>query len=90
MVTIYTKQGCAYSAGAKRLLDEKAIAYEEIDVTVSAQRRDEMIRRAGGAKTTPQIFFGDRHVGGYTELQELDRTEGLWRAMNEEGEGAAS
>lgn len=86
-VRIYVKQGCMYSAGAKRLLDEKGIAYEEIDVTAHPDRREEMIRAAGGEKTFPQIFFGDHHVGGYVELQELDRTSGL-RGAAQDGEGA--
>lgn len=46
-------------------------------MTDSPERRAEMERRAPTARTVPQIFFGDRHVGGYAELQELDRTEGL-------------
>jgi glutaredoxin 3 len=76
-VRIYVKAGCPYSAGAKRLLDEKGIAYEEIDVTDDPERREEMERLANGRSTTPQIFFGDHHVGGYDDLQELDRTQGV-------------
>jgi glutaredoxin 3 len=86
-VLIYTKTGCPYSAGAKRLLEEKGLAYEEVNVTDHPERRDEMERRAGGKKTLPQIFFGERHVGGYTELQELDRTSGV-RGAAQDGAGA--
>jgi glutaredoxin 3 len=57
-------------------------------VTDAPERRAEMERRASGARTVPQIFFGDRHVGGYTELQELDRTEGL-RGAAREGDAAS-
>jgi glutaredoxin 3 len=76
-VRIYVKTGCPFSAGAKRLLDEKGISYEEVNVTDHPERRAEMERLSGGARTLPQIFFGDRHVGGYDELQELDRTQGV-------------
>jgi glutaredoxin 3 len=76
-VRIYVKEGCSYSASAKRLLDEKGITYEEIDVTDDPARRAEMERLASGKRTTPQIFFGNHHVGGFDELQELDRTQGI-------------
>jgi glutaredoxin 3 len=76
-VRIYVKEGCPYSAGAKRLLEAKGIAYEEIDVTADPARRAEMERLASGRRTTPQIFFGGHHVGGFDELQELDRTQGV-------------
>jgi glutaredoxin 3 len=77
VVRIYVKQGCPYSAGAKRLLDDKGIAYEEIDVTAHPERRAELEERLDGKATLPQVFFGERHVGGYAELQELDRTKGI-------------
>ncbi len=80
-VRIYVRQGCAYSAGAKRLLDEKGIPYEEIDVTAHPERRAEMERASGGRTTLPQVFFGHRHVGGYDDLQELDRTQGIRGAI---------
>ncbi|HET9599672.1 MAG TPA: glutaredoxin 3 [Anaeromyxobacteraceae bacterium] len=76
-VVVYTKSGCPYSAGAKRLLEEKGIAFEEVNVSLAPERRAELRERAPGARTLPQVFFGDRHVGGYTELQELDRRSGL-------------
>jgi glutaredoxin 3 len=86
-VEIYTKKECPYSRGAKRLLDEKGITYEEIDVTDDAQRRAEMERRTGGRKTVPQVFFGARHVGGYDDLQEVDRTRGVRTLLLDDGEG---
>ena len=82
-VRMFFKQGCPYSAGAKRLLEEKGIDFELIDVTAHPERREEMERLAGEKATFPQIFFGERHVGGYTELQELDRTSGLKGAAND-------
>lgn len=76
-VRIYVKQGCPYSAGAKRLLDEKGIDYEEIDLLEHPDRRDEMIRLTGGRSTVPQVFFGETHVGGYGELADYDRRRGI-------------
>jgi glutaredoxin 3 len=82
-VRIFTKQGCPYSAGAKRLLSEKGIDFEEVDVTAHPERRAEMERASGGRTTLPQVFFGDRHIGGYDDLQELDRTRGARTALLE-------
>jgi glutaredoxin 3 len=76
-VRIYVKAGCPYCAGAKRLLDEKGIRYEEIDVVANPERRAEMEAHSSGRTTVPQIFFGDRHVGGYEDLQEVDRSRGV-------------
>jgi glutaredoxin 3 len=76
-VQIYVKAGCPYSAAAKRLLDEQGIRYEEIDVTAHPERLDELEARAGASSTLPQIFFGERHVGGYDDLREIDRTRGV-------------
>lgn len=89
-VEIYTKQGCPYSRGAKRLLDEKGITYDEIDVTDDPERRAEMERRANGRTTVPQIFFAGRHVGGYDDLQEVDRGEGVRTLLLAEGGGDAA
>ncbi len=76
-VRIYVKAGCPYCAGAKRLLDEEGIDYEEIDVVAHPERRAEMEAHSNGQKAVPQIFFGARHVGGYDDLQEVDRTRGV-------------
>lgn len=72
-VTIYTKFGCGYCYRAKRLLDEKGIAYTEHDVTMGGSRRAEMMERAPTARTVPQIFIGDRHIGGSDDLAALER-----------------
>ena len=71
-VEIYTTNWCPYCYTAKALLDEKGVAYDEIDATDPAVRMD-MIQRAHGRRTVPQIFIGDRHVGGYDELAALER-----------------
>ena len=72
-VDIYTKFGCGYCSRAKRLLDDKSVDYEEFDITMGGPKRDEMVARAPGARTVPQIFVGDTHVGGADELAALDR-----------------
>jgi glutaredoxin 3 len=72
-VVIYTRAFCSYCSWAKELLRRKGVAFEEIDVTGNHERRAEMIRRAEGESTTPQIFIGSTHVGGCDELYELER-----------------
>ncbi len=72
-VEIYTTRYCPYCVAAKTLLKRKGVAYKEIDVGFAADRRDEMIQRAKGRMTVPQIFIGDVHVGGNDDLQALER-----------------
>jgi glutaredoxin 3 len=72
-VEIYSKPFCPYCLRAKRLLDEKGIAYEEFDITLNGARRGEMLARAHGRTTVPQIFIDGRHVGGSDELAALER-----------------
>ena len=71
-VTIYTRMMCGYCAAAKRLLDGKGVAYTEHDASFSPELRAEMVQRANGRSTFPQIFIGDVHVGGCDDLHELD------------------
>lgn len=71
-VTIYTRMMCGYCAAAKRLLDAKGVAYVEHDASFSPELRQEMISRAGGFATFPQIFIGDVHVGGSDDLHALE------------------
>ena len=72
-VEIYTKFGCPYCARAKRLLEEKGVDYEEYEINSTPGKRDEMLSRAPGRTTVPQIFIDDRHVGGSDDLAELER-----------------
>lgn len=80
-VTIYTTMLCPYCYRAKALLDEKGIAYTEIDVGMDADKRQEMTTRAGGRRTVPQIFIGNRHVGGSDDLAALNRSGDLDRLL---------
>jgi glutaredoxin 3 len=72
-VTIYTRIMCSYSTAAKRLLDSKGVPYTEHDASFSQELRAEMIQRANGRSTFPQIFIGDTHVGGSDDLHALER-----------------
>lgn len=72
-VEIYTKFLCPYCSRAKKLLDGKGVRYEEYEITMDAEKRAEMIQRANGRSTVPQIFIDDRHIGGSDDLAELDR-----------------
>lgn len=71
-VVIYTKFGCGYCYRAKRLLDQKGIPYTEHDVTMGGKPREEMMARAPMARTVPQIFIGETHVGGSDDLHALE------------------
>jgi glutaredoxin 3 len=76
-IEIYTKAFCPYCHRAKALLDSKRVEYEEIDISMGGPRRAEMIERAGGGTTVPQIFIDGKHVGGSDDLAALDRQGGL-------------
>jgi glutaredoxin 3 len=71
-VEIYTRKYCSYCHFAKELFSRKGVSFREIDVTGSQEMRDEMIQRAGGHSTLPQIFIGAMHVGGCDELHALE------------------
>ncbi len=73
-IEIYTTPFCPYCARAKRLLDQKGVAFVEIDLWQFPERRAEMIERAGGRRTVPQLFVDGRSIGGSDELAELERS----------------
>jgi glutaredoxin 3 len=81
-VEIYTKAFCGYCVRAKRLLADKGVDFEEYDVTMDSPRRAEMIQRAHGRSTVPQIFIDGRHVGGCSDLVELERDGRLDPLLN--------
>lgn len=72
-VEIYTTSSCGFCHAAKRLLSSKGVSFSEIDVGRDPARRAEMTQRARGGRTVPQIFIGDRHVGGCDDLYALER-----------------
>ena len=72
-VEMYSKFACPYCVRAKMLLKRKGVDFEEYDITLGGPKRAEMLDRAPGARTVPQIFIGDVHVGGSDDLAALDR-----------------
>jgi len=71
-VLIYTRAACGYCSAAKALLERKGVNYTERDATGAPEVREEMIQRANGGYTFPQIFIGSTHVGGCDELYALE------------------
>ena len=71
-VVIYTGPICNFCSAAKHLLSKKKVNYEEIDIGDNPEKREEMLRKSNGMKTVPQIFIGEKHVGGYVELKALE------------------
>ena len=80
-ITVYSGPMCNFCDAAKRLLLRNNLNYNEIDISTKEGLRDEMIKRANGRRTIPQIFFDDYHVGGYQELRELEKTGKLLSSL---------
>jgi glutaredoxin 3 len=76
-VTIYTKPFCPYCARALKLLTTKGADFTEVEAAFDPAKRQEMLAKSNGRATYPQIFIGDRHVGGCDDLLALDREGGL-------------
>ncbi|WP_226015670.1 glutaredoxin 3 [Novosphingobium sp. FKTRR1] len=76
-VEIYTKWGCPYCYRAKALLESKGVAIEEYDITMGGPKRVEMLERAPGASTVPQVFIGGQLIGGSDDLAALNARGGL-------------
>ncbi|MEM1140307.1 MAG: glutaredoxin 3 [Pseudomonadota bacterium] len=76
-IDIYVKMMCPYCTRAKSLLKKKGADFNEIDITFSGDKRQEMHERSGGGRTVPQIFIGQTYVGGCDELLALDAEGGL-------------
>jgi glutaredoxin 3 len=72
-VKIYTTPICPYCVRAKSLLTKKGVPYQEIDIFEDEAALREMLSKSGGARTVPQIFVGDTHVGGFDDLYALDK-----------------
>ena len=76
-VTMYSGPACNFCDAAKRLLARNNVQYKEINIATEDGAIDEMIKKANGKRTIPQIFFDDHHVGGYTELRALEKENKL-------------
>ena len=76
-IIMYTGPLCNFCDAAKRLFERNNLSYKEIDISTKDGLRDEMIKKANGKRTIPQIFFDDHHVGGYVELRSLEKENKL-------------
>ena len=76
-IIMYTGPMCNFCEAAKRLFSRNNIKYKEIDISTKDGLRDEMIEKSNGKRTIPQIFFDDKHIGGYVELRELEKNNQL-------------
>ena len=81
-ITMYTGPRCGYCEAAKRLLSRNNASYNEIDISKVAGAADEMIKKANGKRTIPQIFFDDQHIGGYDEVRALEKANKLKDLLN--------
>ena len=80
-ITVYSGPLCGFCEAAKRLLVRNNLKYNEIDISTDPNLMDEMIKKASGKRTIPQIFFEDHHVGGYQELRELEKSGTLFKSL---------
>ena len=76
-IIVYTGPFCNFCDAAKRLLKRNGLSFSEIDVSSGEKIKEEMIKKSNGQRTIPQIFFDAYHVGGYTELRELEKSNNL-------------
>ena len=83
-IEIYTKSWCPWSIRARGLLQSKAVEFDEIDVTTDVEREAEMIARANGRSSVPQVFIDGEHIGGYDDLAALEARGELDRRLYRE------
>lgn len=76
-ITIYTKDGCPYCVRAKKLLDSKGLIYQEVNVGNDPEKRASLSEKSNGSKTVPQIFIGDKHIGGCDDLIDFNNSGNL-------------
>ena len=76
-VKIYSSGFCPYCSWAKKMLDARGVSYQEIRIDMVEGAQQEMLSKSNGQMTVPQIFIGDHHVGGYTDMVQLDQQGGL-------------
>ena len=76
-IIIYTSSLCGFCYRAKSLLKKKNIPFDEIDIDLDYNKKNEMIKKSGGSTSVPQIFFKDHHIGGCEDLFNLEKKNGL-------------
>ena len=84
-VTVYSKQVCPFCVRAKQLLDHKGVAYQEVMLDDQPELAKQVVERSGGRRTVPQIFIDDRALGGFDDLQGLERSGLLDQYLQEAG-----
>ena len=72
---------CAFCDAAKRLLVRNNISFQEINISLEEGKMEEMLEKTNGKRTIPQIFFDKKHIGGYVELRELEKNNGLLKLL---------
>ena len=70
-IIVYTSNNCSYCVRAKKLLEQKGLSYEEINIQIQTDQREEMISKSNGKRTVPQIFINEVHIGGFQELNKI-------------------
>jgi|TARA_B110000014_G_scaffold243614_1_gene214101 glutaredoxin 3 len=70
-IIVYTSNNCSYCVRAKKLLEQKGLSYEEINIQIRTDQREEMISKSNGKRTVPQIFINEAHIGGFQELNKI-------------------
>ncbi len=70
-IIVYTSNNCSYCVRAKKLLEQKGLSYEEINIQIRTDQREEMISKSNGKRTVPQIFINEDHIGGFQELNKI-------------------
>jgi len=88
-VRVYTTTYCPFCARAKELLRAKGVLFEEIDVTGDDAARAQLTEMSGGQRTVPQVFIGELHVGGYSDLARLEGRGELDRLLSRSSETTA-
>jgi glutaredoxin 3 len=84
-VVMYSTTWCPYCARARALLQRKSVAYREIEIDEEPAQREAMLARSGGRRTVPQIFIGERHVGGFDDLYALEQSGELDHLLGRAG-----
>ena len=73
-ITLYSTRTCGFCRAAKSLLDDKGVSYKEIDISSDPELRGQMMTKANGSRTVPQIFINDAHLGGFYDLYSLQQS----------------
>ena len=82
-ITLYSTRTCGFCRAAKSLLDDKGISYKEIDISSDPELRGQMMTKANGSRTVPQIFINDAHLGGFSDLYALQQSGTLDKLLRD-------